>query len=531
MKNSILSQIKGNALFYISTLFLLVIVFMDPFSNSLTTYLKDQIESITLGLGLLVDLKTIAWAASSSHLPVVAGMAASTLDTFATAIKYLSWSDMLVTSQLLILTLSKTIILKILLILSLLGSLVTRFRTVSLKILVIVLLINPGLPAYVSCIKYVAQEAKLDSGDELTQELKTAHVNFQNEDKRQKAKTPNQGNAGENFLKGIEEKAVSDISKVTKKVEESVSTGYLDLKESSKKIKTKAINLFSTIIIQFILLPFLFFYSLFQLFKKILSDKTTDAFLRSTVKIQALVIIVIGILSYSKVGATIPSNISKKNTISNLNPKHSPMKLKSALGIDVSHFQGEVSWAEIKANNISFAYTKATEGQSWVDPKFQKNWSNMLNAEITRGVYHFYSSEASGSAQAQHFIQTVGDLKPGDLPPVIDIEKRGIIGSVEPAEVQKEVKMWLKIVEDKYGIKPIIYTNNPIADEYLNHPDFAEYLLWIAEYDVEKPKTPTAWEAKGWAIWQRTERGSIEGEIGNVDLDTSRVSLDGLVLR
>ena len=144
-------------------------------------------------------------------------------------------------------------------------------------------------------------------------------------------------------------------------------------------------------------------------------------------------------------------------------PKVSP---KTALGIDVSHFQGEVDWEEIKANNISFAYSKATQGISYVDSKFHENWKNMAAANLARGAYHFYMAADDGATQAQHFIKTVGELQAGDLHPVLDLEQGGISGTVEVNEFQKEVQIWLNAVEKKFGVKPIIYTNNPFANEY-----------------------------------------------------------------
>jgi len=207
------------------------------------------------------------------------------------------------------------------------------------------------------------------------------------------------------------------------------------------------------------------------------------------------------------------------------------IEAKPALGIDVSHFQGEINWEEIKENNISFAYSKATEGHTYVDPKFHENWKNMTTAEISKGAYHFYTTDSDGNNQALHYINTIKEIKKGDLPPVLDLEQGGLKAEVTVEEYQKEVINWLSTVEKELGVKPIIYTNNPFANKYLNKPHFANYTLWIAEYGVKEAKTPTAWKDTGWAIWQRTESGSIEGEVGNVDHDITKVSLESLLVK
>ena len=207
------------------------------------------------------------------------------------------------------------------------------------------------------------------------------------------------------------------------------------------------------------------------------------------------------------------------------------VETKPALGIDVSHFQGEINWNEIKENNITFAYSKATEGHNYTDPKFQLNWKNMTNAEISKGAYHFYTTNSGGKAQALYYINTVKEIKSGDLPPVLDLEQGGLKAEVTVEEYQKEVTIWLNEVEKELGVKPIIYTNNPFANKYLNKPHFSNYTLWIAEYGVKVAKTPNAWKGVGWTIWQRTESGNIEGEVGNVDHDVTKSSLESLLVK
>ena len=46
---------------------------------------------------------------------------------------------------------------------------------------------------------------------------------------------------------------------------------------------------------------------------------------------------------------------------------------EKARGIDVSHDQGDVNWAEVRAAGMAFAFMKATEGETFVDPKFETN--------------------------------------------------------------------------------------------------------------------------------------------------------------
>ena len=61
-------------------------------------------------------------------------------------------------------------------------------------------------------------------------------------------------------------------------------------------------------------------------------------------------------------------------------------------GIDVSHYQGTIDWAKVKASGVQFAYIKATQGASFVDPKLAENVEGAASVEIPIGLYSVSSS-------------------------------------------------------------------------------------------------------------------------------------------
>ncbi|WP_103867101.1 glycoside hydrolase family 25 protein [Aquimarina sp. I32.4] len=194
-------------------------------------------------------------------------------------------------------------------------------------------------------------------------------------------------------------------------------------------------------------------------------------------------------------------------------------KASSILGVDISHFQNNINWNDIKSDSINFVYIKATEGTDYQDPKFKKNRASAKSNCIYRGLYHFYVTDNDPKGQAQNFINTVKQLEPGDLPPVLDLEKLGLKSAVTKEAYQKNTLLWLQLVEKELGIRPIVYTNLFFANEYLTHSDFASYKLWLAEYTNEDLIIPETWKNNGWTIWQRTDREKIEGIKGDVDYD------------
>lgn len=185
-------------------------------------------------------------------------------------------------------------------------------------------------------------------------------------------------------------------------------------------------------------------------------------------------------------------------------------------GIDISHYQGDIDWNRLRGSSIEgcplrFIMIKSTEGSTRIDEKFFDNFMQAREYGYIRGAYHFWSNKSSARAQAYHFLNTV-HLEDGDLPPVLDVEHKPAEMDVE--DFQRNVLTWLHIVEDKYHVKPIIYTYYKFKEKYLSAPVFDDYPYWIAHYYVDKV------EYKGpWKFWQHTDVGRLPGISGFVDFN------------
>ncbi|MDG1804944.1 glycoside hydrolase family 25 protein [Flavicella sp.] len=540
----ILFQLKANSWFYGCALILLGMAIATPFHNTLISYLEKLIDNGTLSLGVLIDLKSVSEAAGSSKLILIAGASENITDLLASSIKYLSWSDLLLSVQLVLIKLSGSSLVKILSVLAFIGTFFINYRTIATKILLFLFVLNPGLPAFVSGVKYISKEMQFEQADSLHKNLSDLHDKYKEKelsyehfekirDEKQLAKAEKSGKTKLNFFTRVGDATEDDFHLAAEHIEEGVSEFLIILKSASKTIIIQTLNLLSSIVFQFLLLPFAFFYGIHRLLKYSTeaSGKDQTYVFQKLVVVETIFVFLIGVSvmtgqNTEKQKKSVPP-IDKKSMIGNQN--HA--KQKHHLGIDVSHFQQEINWEEIKEANISFAYSKATQGKDYVDPRFHENWKNMGNVSLSKGAYHFYQSNDSGKEQAIHFCKTVGNVGKGDIPPVLDLEGGGIIGTVHKKELQKEIHIWLRYVHQKMGVKPIIYTNNVFANDYLLGSDFSEYHLWIAEYGVEEPKIPLAWKNKKWLIWQRTPRGKIEGVLGNVDHDIATEHFENLIVK
>ena len=94
-------------------------------------------------------------------------------------------------------------------------------------------------------------------------------------------------------------------------------------------------------------------------------------------------------------------------------------------GLDVSSWQGNVDWVTVAANGARFAYVKATEGTSYVNPYFTQQYGGAYGVGLVRGAYHFgLPDRSTGAAQAQWFAAHGGAWSAdGQTPPgASDIE-------------------------------------------------------------------------------------------------------------
>ena len=90
-------------------------------------------------------------------------------------------------------------------------------------------------------------------------------------------------------------------------------------------------------------------------------------------------------------------------------------------GIDVSHYDGTVDWAQVKGAGYVFGIAKATEGLTFSDSQFAVNWAAMKEAGLVRGGYHFFRPLDDGAQQADFFLSKIGTrFAEGDLPPILD---------------------------------------------------------------------------------------------------------------
>ena len=190
-----------------------------------------------------------------------------------------------------------------------------------------------------------------------------------------------------------------------------------------------------------------------------------------------------------------------------------PGATKRTLGVDVSRYQPNIDWSQVRSDGIRIAYCKATEGQTYKSPPYSVQMHGAEGAGLRVGWYHFYRPKGDPAAEAQWALSEAGWVKTW-LPPMLDVE---VTDGVSPVDIVAGMKVWLELVEARAGVPPIIYTSPGFWREIGNPMGFTHYPLWVAHYAVSKPRIPDGWTAP--VAWQFTSSGMVKGIRGPVDLN------------
>ena len=164
-------------------------------------------------------------------------------------------------------------------------------------------------------------------------------------------------------------------------------------------------------------------------------------------------------------------------------------------GIDVSYYQGNINWTQVKTAK-AFAIARVSDG-TYLDTKFDQNWSGMKAAGIIRGAYQYFEPAQDATVQANIMIQKMVGFGPGDLPPMLDVEATG---GQSPATITAKIHTWVDKIMAATGRTPLIYTGKYFWDPNVQTTDFASFPLVIAAYVKPNcPNTPNAWNK--WTMW------------------------------
>jgi lysozyme len=190
-------------------------------------------------------------------------------------------------------------------------------------------------------------------------------------------------------------------------------------------------------------------------------------------------------------------------------------------GIDVSRWQGDINWQLVAAAGCKFAAIRATVGNYYTDPFFERNREGALMFEVYPLYYHVVTPEYSVKSQMDRFMSVIGDIGPAR--PVMDVE---LIRGKTKEVITEVVKGCMKEASDRCKKVAMAYSNAYFWNTYIVDDGWSRgYEKWVANYRLTPPPVlPKAWKA--WTLWQWSNKGRWPGISGDVDLNYFYGDLD-----
>ena len=197
------------------------------------------------------------------------------------------------------------------------------------------------------------------------------------------------------------------------------------------------------------------------------------------------------------------------------------------LGLDVSHYQGEIDWEKVKASGIEFVFIRlgyrgyGEEGVLKEDTNFEKNIQGARSAGLDVGVYFFAQAvnEKEAIEEAQFVLDSLLEYNL-QMPVVYDPEsilhEEARTDHVTGEQFTKNTKAFCETIEEA-GYDAMIYCNMLWQADKLDLTELSEYPIWYADYEAY-PQTPYHFD-----IWQYSSEGTVDGIQGNVDLNIQMI--------
>lgn len=186
--------------------------------------------------------------------------------------------------------------------------------------------------------------------------------------------------------------------------------------------------------------------------------------------------------------------------------------------LDVSEFQGDISFKTLKSMGVSLVIIRISDGQSYEDKYFKRNIAKAKEAGINYAVYAFgrYSNDVEAKQEATALFNRAKAENANPAFYMIDLETQN------SANMRVTTQTW-NAQMSALGVpanKQVAYIANHLYDQF--NIDVSKFgSIVIPSYGandgtVEHSTKPT----HPYDLWQYTSVGRISGITGNVDMNT-----------
>lgn len=181
-------------------------------------------------------------------------------------------------------------------------------------------------------------------------------------------------------------------------------------------------------------------------------------------------------------------------------------------GIDISEFQGEIDFEEVRRSGIEAVYIRVGAGE-YTDEYFAENYERAKAAGLKIGFYHYITARSvdQGRRQARFFASLAAGREP-DMRLAMDFE---YFGSLSVSQINAISEAYLDELTALTKREAVIYSDLSNARNIFSRALAEKYPLWAAQYGADEPSANGKW--REWVGFQYTDEGRVGGIYGNVD--------------
>ena len=214
--------------------------------------------------------------------------------------------------------------------------------------------------------------------------------------------------------------------------------------------------------------------------------------------------------------STVTDDFYKYFSVSNDGDSH---KEGAAMkGIDVSVHNGNIDWNRVKKAGIQFAILRAGYGRvtSQKEKQFENNYAGAKNAGIPVGAYWYsYATTPEEARLEAEVCVSILAGKQFEFPIYFDQEEKKTLDTGK-ANCSAMVRAFCEVLE-KNGYWVGLYTSRSVLNTHIEDDIKTRYALWVAEWGSKLNYSGAV------GIWQYSDKGSVDGITGNVDLDEAYI--------
>lgn len=194
-------------------------------------------------------------------------------------------------------------------------------------------------------------------------------------------------------------------------------------------------------------------------------------------------------------------------------------------GIDISKYQGNIAWKQVKDSGIDFAIIKAggSDDGFYTDPTYEANYKNAKAVGMSVGAYYIVGpycvSKEDGIADAKRFLKML-EGKTFEYPVYIDLE---LTSPTTKTGTTDAVIAFCKTMEAAGYFCGIYASDISGFKDRLELSRLKTRALWVASYG-SMPKYVSSY-----GIWQKSSTGRVPGIVGDVDLDECYVDYPAII--